>query len=123
MLLKSYNGVLTDSNKVSAGSLRDIYATVFTSAIHTNAGGFYSPDYVDSLWDSQRQAGIITLSGVYYNYARFSDDAVSGGRLTVSNNQFYDRYVNGVWQSPYQTETVCLPWRPRCMPTAAEACR
>lgn len=42
--LKSYNGVLTDSNEVNAGLLGDIYATVFMSAIHTNAGGFYSPD-------------------------------------------------------------------------------
>jgi hypothetical protein len=41
--LKNYNGILTDTNKVSAGILRDIYSTVFMSAIHNNAGGFYSP--------------------------------------------------------------------------------
>ena len=41
--LKSYNGVLTDSNKVNAGLLKDMYATVAMSAIHTNAGGFYNP--------------------------------------------------------------------------------
>jgi hypothetical protein len=103
---KNYNGVLTDSNKVSAGILRDIYTTVFMSAIHTNAGGFYSPDYVDSIWGLQRQPGIITLSGVYYNYSRFRDDAVSSNLITVTNGQIYDRYVNGVWQNPYQTETV-----------------
>jgi hypothetical protein len=104
--LKNYNGVLTDTNKVSAGSLRDIYSTVFMSAIHANAGGFYSPDYVDSIWALQRQPGIITLSGVYYNYSRFRDDAVSANRITVSNERIYDRYVSGVWQNPYQTETV-----------------
>ena len=43
--LKSYNGVLTDSNKTNAGLLRDMYATITMSAIHTNAGGFYSTDY------------------------------------------------------------------------------
>jgi hypothetical protein len=26
--------------------------------------------------------------------------------ITVTNGQIYDRYVNGVWQNPYQTETV-----------------
>ncbi|MBW7840688.1 MAG: T9SS type A sorting domain-containing protein [Chitinophagaceae bacterium] len=104
--LKSYSGVLTDSNKVNGGFLRDIYSTIAMSAIHTNAGGFYSPDYVDSIWHLQRQAGIITLSGVYYNYARFKDNALSSGLLTVSNDKFYDRYVNGVWQNPYQAETV-----------------
>jgi hypothetical protein len=104
--LKSYSGVLTDSNKVNAGLLRDIYATIVMSAIHTNAGGFYSPDYVDSIWQLQRQPGIITLSGLYYNYTRLRDDAISSNLITVSNDQFYDRYVNGVWQNPYQTETV-----------------
>lgn len=104
--LKNYNGILTDSNKLSADILREIYSTVFTSAIHTNAGGFYSPDYIDSIWQLQRQPGIITLSGVYYNYSRFRDDAVSTNLITVSNEQVYDRYVNGVWQNPYQTETV-----------------
>ena len=56
-----FNGVLTDSNKVNAGLLNDIYTTVAMSAIHTNAGGFNSPAYVDSLWQLQRQPGIVTL--------------------------------------------------------------
>ena len=86
--LKSYNGTLTDSNKVNAGLLRDIYTTVAMSAIHTNAGNFYHPDYMDSIWQLQRQPGIITLSGVYYNYSRFKDNAVTGNLLTVTNDLF-----------------------------------
>jgi hypothetical protein len=104
--LKSYNGVLTDSNKVNAGLLRDIYSTIAMSAIHNNAGGFYSPDYVDSIWQLQRQPGIITLSGTYYNYARLRDDAINSNLITLSSDQFQDRYVSGVWQNPYQTQTV-----------------
>lgn len=42
--LKSYNGVLTDSNKVNAGLLHDIHTTLLLSGIHTNAGSFYHPD-------------------------------------------------------------------------------
>ena len=53
--LKSYNGVLTDSNMMNAGLLKDIYSTITMSAIHNNAGGFYSPGYMDSIWKSQRQ--------------------------------------------------------------------
>ena len=45
--LKSYNGILTDSNKINAGLLRDIYTTVAMSAIHTKAGGFYSMGCTD----------------------------------------------------------------------------
>jgi len=100
--LKSYNGVLTDSNKVNSGLLHDIYTTVAMSAIHTNAGGFYSPAYQDSFWQTQRQAGVIAISGLYYNYSRFKDNAASGGFITVSNDQFFDRYESGIWQNPYQ---------------------
>lgn len=104
--LKSYNGVLTDSNKVNAGILKDIYATIAMSAIHSNAGGFYSPDYMDEMWQTQRRPGIITLSGLYYDYSRLRDDALSSNLITANNDQLYDSYVNGEWQNPYQTETV-----------------
>ncbi|MGQ0738420.1 MAG: hypothetical protein ACT4OJ_05110 [Bacteroidota bacterium] len=104
--LKSYNGVLTDSNKTNAGLLKDIYSTLLMSGIHTNAGTFYHPDYADSLWWVQRQPGIITLSGLYYNYSRFRDDAVSAGLITVNNERFIDRYIDEDWLNPYQEETV-----------------
>ncbi len=104
--LKSYNGVLTDSNKLNAALLTDIYSTIAMSAIHNNAGGFYSPGYVDSIWKSQRQTGIITLSGLYYNYARLKDNAASANFITISNDKLYDKYINNTWQNSYQTETV-----------------
>lgn len=62
--LKSYNGLLTDSNKTNAGLIRDIYATIAMSAIHTNAGGFFAPDYADSVWQTLREPGIITIGGL-----------------------------------------------------------
>ena len=77
--LSSYNGMLTDSNKVSKGVLRDIYTTVVLSAVHTNSGGLWHPDYIDSIWQLQRQPGIITLGGVYYNYSRLQDNAATAG--------------------------------------------
>ena len=64
------------------------------------------PYYVDSIWQMQRQPGVITLSGLYYNYARFSDNALDANLLSVSNDQFYDRYNCGIWKNPYQTDTV-----------------
>lgn len=104
--LSNYKGVLTDTNKVSRATLRDLYTTVLTSAIHSNAGGFYSVNYIDSLWQTQRQPGIITIGGIYYQYARFKDNAVTGNMLTVNANKFIDKYIGGVWQNPYQTERV-----------------
>lgn len=105
--LIAFDGVsLVDSNYVTNSILGDIYNTLIASRIHTNATGLISPAVWDSLWFIQRQNGIITLSGAFFNYARFADDAVSGGRLTTSNDQFVDSYVNGVWQNPYTTRKL-----------------
>jgi len=105
--LSVFNGVsLLDSNYVDYTTISDIYNTLISSRIHTNATGLISPSAWDSLWFTQRQNGIITLSGVFFNYARFSDDAVSSGKLTISNDRFVDKYVNGVWQNPYTAENV-----------------
>ena len=100
--LGNYNGVLTDTNKVNKGLLTDIYNTLLTSGIHSNGGSFYHPDYLDSLRQVQRQPDIITLCGLYYNYSRFKDNALSSNLITVNSDQFFDRFVNGVWQNPYQ---------------------
>ncbi len=105
--IKAFNGsVLVDSNYTDYATLGDIYNTLITSRIHTNATGLISPNVWDSLWNTQRQDGRITLSGVFFNYARFKDNAVSGGFMTISSEKFVDRYVSGVWQNPYITDKV-----------------
>jgi hypothetical protein len=104
--LANFRGVLVDTNKTTAGLLKDIYNTLFLSAVHTNAGSFLHPDHLDTLWFRQRQAGVVVLSGVYYQYARFKDNAASSNLVSISNGQVRDRFVNGVWQNPYQSERV-----------------
>lgn len=99
--LNAFNGGgLVDSNYADYTTLSDMYNTLISSRIHTSASGLVSPAVWDSLWFTQRQNGIITLSGVFFNYSRFSDDAVSAGKLTISNDRFVDKYVSGVWQNP-----------------------
>lgn len=105
--LNAFNGVsLVDSNYVDYSTLGDIYNTLITSRIYTTATGLISTAMRDSVWYNQRQNGIITLSGLFFNYARFADNAYSGGKITVVSDQFVDRYVSGVWQNPYITEQV-----------------
>lgn len=105
--LNAFNGVsLVDSNYVDYTTVGDIYNTLITSRIYSTATGLAKPAVWDSTWYSQRRNGVITLSGVFYNYARFSDDAISAGKLTIVSDQFVDRYINGVWQNPYITEKV-----------------
>jgi hypothetical protein len=105
--LPNFNGaVLTDSNKVMAAEFFEIYNTLYLSRIHPNGFTIQSPYVFDSLWYNQRDTGKIVLAGLFYNYSRLRDDALSNNLITVQNEQLIDRYVNGIWQNPYQTETV-----------------
>lgn len=105
--LQAYNGtILADSTKNTYATVMDIYNTLVSGIINTNAGSFLHPVSFDSLWQSKRQAGIITLGGLFYQYSSFLNNAVSSNLITVSNNQIYDKFVNGVWQNPYQINNV-----------------
>src|SRR5690606_21508209 len=105
--LSNFNGTaLSDSNMVMTSEFWEIYNTLYLSRIHSNGFTIQSPSVFDSLWFNQREFGKIVLSGLYYNYARFRDDAVQNNLITIQNEQTVDRYVNGVWQNPYQTEKV-----------------
>jgi hypothetical protein len=105
--LQAYSGsILADSTKNTYATVMDIYNTIVSGIINTNAGSFLHPVSLDSLWQSKRQAGVITLGGVFYQYASFLNNAVSSNLITVTNNQIYDKFVNGVWQNPYQINNV-----------------
>jgi len=105
--LNSYNGtVLADSNKVDPTAFWNIYRTLLTSRISTNAAAFANPESLEDTWFNLRQPGRITLAGLYYQYSRFRDDAVSSNRITINNDVIQDKYVSGTWQNPYQTHAV-----------------
>ena len=105
--LSAYNGlVLADSTKTIPSTVTDIYNTLASGVISTNAGSMVHPLYLDSVWQRQRQPGVITLAGLFYQYAAFLPYAADSGLVTVSNNQLFDKYVNGVWQNPYQNQQV-----------------
>lgn len=48
--LERYNGSVNDSNYVDDNDFFDIYQTLFTSRIHSNAGSMVNPIVADSLW-------------------------------------------------------------------------
>ncbi len=45
------------------------------------------------------------MSGLYYKYSQFKSNAYPS-YITVSNNKFFDKFVNGVWQNPYEEKQV-----------------
>jgi hypothetical protein len=107
--LENFSGTaaLADSNYVTPSILWDVYNTLLMGRIHTSASGFLKQDTLDNRWYSYRQPGRITLSGLYFNYSRFKDNAANN-YITITNNRLFDKYINGVWQNPYQTETAFI---------------
>ena len=102
--LAAYNGVVTDSNYVTPVCIKQIYNTLLSARIHDNASQFIQPDDYEQRWQANRTQGVITLSGLLFNYAQFKTDAVTSGKLQVINNQFKDKYNGATWQNPYDTK-------------------
>lgn len=107
--LNIFNGTasLVDSNRVDAAAFWDAYNTLVMSCIYSSVSGFLRPNTINNRWHNHRQAGQITLAGLYFNYSRFRDDAYPN-YITITNGQLYDKFVNGVWQNPYQSQPAFL---------------
>ncbi len=103
--LAAFNGALTDTSYVSKGTLTSIYNTLLMARVKTNVTGLVSPTLFKQNWKNLRQKNTIVLSGLYYKYSQFKANAYPSF-VTVNNNKFYDKYVSGVWQNPYEEKQV-----------------
>ncbi len=76
----------------------------------TNTDETYLPllKTVATSWLTKRQTEntqettTLVLLGLSYNYAKLNENALANNRITVTNNRYYDKYINGVWQNPYE---------------------
>ncbi len=98
----AFNGVLTDSTFSNKVSLTQIYNTLLSSRIRSVPTGFVTPTEFENRWSNNRTAGIVSLAGLYFKYAQFKPNASIANKLTVVNDVYYDKYVSGIWQNPYQ---------------------
>ena len=104
--LSAFDGTaLTNENTVTMSQYTDIYNTLLMARVQTTVVGLVSPTVFKSQWDNLRQANKIVLSGLYYKYSQFKADAYPS-LLTVSDNKYLDKFVNGVWQNPYEDKLV-----------------
>jgi hypothetical protein len=99
--VKAFNGTLTDSTYTNAQTLSDIYKTLLMCRARQVNTGFVSSQEYTTRWYTQRTKGVITLSGQYFKYNRFADDAYPS-RLNYSSEKFSDKFVGSVWQNPYE---------------------
>ena len=98
--LQAFNGTLTDSTYTNSQTMSDIYKTLLMCRVRSNVTtGFITPQEYATRWYSQRTKGVITLSGQYFKYNRFADNAYPN-KINYSNNKFSDKFVGSVWQNP-----------------------
>jgi len=102
--LKAFNGTLTDSTFTTSQTMSDIYKTLLMCRVRSNVTtGFITPEEYATRWYTQRTSGVLILSGQYFKYNRFADNAYPS-KLNYSNNQFSDKFIGSTWQNPYDTK-------------------
>ncbi len=109
--IRSYNGVVNDTNYVHKGIYTSGYNTLLMARTQTNVADLVHPDQFHNNWKAARAPYTIALSGLYFKYSRIREDAHPNA-ITVSNNKLYDKYNSGVWQNPYETDAVFMMTAP-----------
>ncbi|XMO88346.1 T9SS type A sorting domain-containing protein [Algibacter sp. AS12] len=103
--LKAFDGTLADSTYTNSQTISDIYKTLIMCRVRQVNTGFITPEEYATRWFTQREKDVMTLSGLYFKYSHFNDNA-HPTKINYSNNQFSDKYINGVWQNPYAEKDV-----------------
>jgi pimeloyl-ACP methyl ester carboxylesterase len=111
----AYNGQLTDSTAVDINVFGNIYKTLFMGRVTADTLAYPRFKTLATNWVTERKnrnqtkQNTIVLAGMYYKYAKIDSNALGQNRIAVTNNKYYDKYINGVWQNPYQVkETVAF---------------
>ena len=103
--LSGYNGILTAENIVNRGQYTSIYNTLLMSRVNSNVTGLVSPTTFRTNWENLRKPNKIVLSGLYYKYSEFKPNAPNN-TITITNGKLYDKFINVVWQNPYNEKQV-----------------
>jgi hypothetical protein len=108
----AYNGVLTDTTYINANVLGDIYKTLFMAkvvadTVHTPLFERYAYNWAKARYnatkDIRNDQAVYVLSGLLYEYQKLNENALTQNKITVNANKYYDKYIKGVWQNPYET--------------------
>lgn len=112
--LRVYDGKHeADSIVMDRDVLSEIYRTLQMGRIHeSSAEHFISFEDYSKRWRTYRKNSLneitdtiptIYLSGIYYKYARLAENAIEEQKIRFVDNRLLDKYVNNVWQNPYET--------------------
>ncbi len=89
--LKTYNGILTDSNCVNAMAWHYIYASVYSAKIY-GINTLPTPDSNYAVFNREAilNKNINPVSMLALNYSSLKPDAMDNNLFNISNNQLYD---------------------------------
>lgn len=107
----AFDGQLSDSTNLDRMTFTNLYHTMLLSRVRDVTTGFMLPQEFANTWEEYRRNNndfqvntsqdienatpTIVLSGMYYEYSKIRDDALSQGDIAVQNNQYQDVFVNG----------------------------
>ena len=98
----AYNGTLTDSTYIDVNTVGNIYKSLFmgkvmADTVHTPTFDRYAYNWARERFAVSRDsAGVYVLSGLLYDYQKLNPAALNQNKITVNNDKYYDKYVNGV---------------------------
>ncbi|MCH7524607.1 MAG: hypothetical protein IIC74_06260 [Bacteroidetes bacterium] len=109
-----YDGVLRNDNYMSISTYKELYNTMVSSCTATGVLGIASPVQEYNEWKNLQQienevnkttnTASMVLSGLLYNYSKFNVNALNNNKISVLFGKYDDKYINGVWQNPYDSE-------------------
>ncbi len=111
-----FDGALRSDNYLDLERYNLIYNSIVSSATQINVSGIKSPQQELEKWKTlQKQQSkkgnlnnkaSVTLSGLLFNYSKINENALYGNKISVVNDKYDDKYINGVWQNPYDNKTA-----------------
>lgn len=111
--VSQFDGVLRSTNYLDIERYNLIYNTMVSSATQLNVSGIESPQQELTEWKNlQKQQNTnaklnnkasIVLNGLLFNYSKININALSNNKIGVVNDKYDDKYINGIWQNPYDS--------------------
>jgi hypothetical protein len=109
-----FDGVLQTNNYMDVQRYDLIYNSIVSSATQLNVSGIAPPKQELNEWKTlQKQQNDIAkfnnkasvvLNGLFFNYSKINVNALANNKIVVANDKYDDKYINGVWQNPYDNK-------------------
>lgn len=114
--VEAFDGTLTDSTYIDMLRLKKIYHTLLMGVIDPTVTSFVTPNDFDARLRDNRSADFIALTGLYFKYSKFADNALSTRKVGYgipypvfyTLPMFYDLYTDGYWS--YQAYVPAGDW-------------